>query len=127
MLFTHCDIFTLVDSSHFSYLISITFLLQPRGGPTFGGTASLLLFFQMLEEDLEQFRGEVHLRRTESLRSTVRLQEHWAELGQTLLNRHKDSAGALSPQHTALEEITQTTCELYRQYNIRISGNNGKE
>nr|XP_021141410.1 axonemal dynein light chain domain-containing protein 1 isoform X2 [Columba livia] len=79
----------------------------------------------MLEEDLEQFRGEVHLRRTESLRSTVRLQEHWAELGQTLLNRHKDSAGALSPQHSALEEITQTTCELYRQYNIRISGNNG--
>ncbi|OPJ76850.1 axonemal dynein light chain domain-containing protein 1 [Patagioenas fasciata monilis] len=79
----------------------------------------------MLEEDLEQFRGEVYLRRTESLRSAVRLQEHWAGLGQTLLNRHKDSTGALSPQHTALEEITQTTCELYRQYNIRISGNNG--
>ncbi|NWQ76352.1 AXDN1 protein, partial [Columbina picui] len=79
----------------------------------------------MLEEDLEQFRGEVYLRRTESLRSAVGLQEHWAELGQTLLNRHKDSAGSLSPQHVALEEITQTTCELYRQYNIRISGNNG--
>ncbi|NXX58455.1 AXDN1 protein, partial [Scopus umbretta] len=79
----------------------------------------------MLKEDLEQYGGEVHLRKTESLRSTARLQEHWMELGQTLLNRHRDFAGALPPQHVALEEINQRACELYQQYNIRISGNNG--
>ncbi|XP_075364050.1 axonemal dynein light chain domain-containing protein 1 isoform X6 [Mycteria americana] len=100
-------------------------LINPRGGPTSGGTASLLLFFQMLKEDLEQYRGEVHLRKTESLRSTASLQEHWTELGQTLLNQHRDFAGALPPQHAALEEINQRACELYRQYSIRISGNNG--
>lgn len=117
----------LMDSSRFSCLTSITFLLQPRGGPTFGGTASLLLFFQMLKDDLEQYGGEVHLRKTESLRSTASLREHWTELGQTLLNRHRDLAGALPPQHAALEEINQRACELYWQYNLRISGNNGKE
>ncbi|NXS49557.1 AXDN1 protein, partial [Balaeniceps rex] len=79
----------------------------------------------MLKEDLEQYGGEVHLRKTESLRSTASLQEHWMELGQTLLNRHQDFAGALPPQHAALEEIKQRACELCRQYNIRISGNNG--
>ncbi|KAK4819504.1 hypothetical protein QYF61_005855 [Mycteria americana] len=79
----------------------------------------------MLKEDLEQYRGEVHLRKTESLRSTASLQEHWTELGQTLLNQHRDFAGALPPQHAALEEINQRACELYRQYSIRISGNNG--
>ena len=117
----------LMDSSRLSYLISMTFLSQPRGGPTFGGTVSLLLFFQMLKEDLQQYGGEVYLRKTESLRSAASLQEHWTELGQTVLNRHRDFAGALPPQHAALEEINQRACELYWQYDIRISGNNGKE
>ncbi|KAM6128757.1 axonemal dynein light chain domain-containing protein 1 [Phoenicopterus ruber ruber] len=79
----------------------------------------------MLKEDLEQYGGEVQLRKMESLRSVASLQEHWMELGQTVLSRHRDFAGALSPQRAALEEINQRACELYRQYNIRISGNNG--
>ncbi|NWX21657.1 AXDN1 protein, partial [Aegotheles bennettii] len=94
-------------------------------GDSCGPTSGLLLFFQMLKEDLEQYGGEVHLRRTESLRSTASLQERWMELGQTVLNRHRDFAGTLLPQHTVLEEIKQKACELYLQYNIRISGNNG--
>ncbi|KFV41520.1 Axonemal dynein light chain domain-containing protein 1, partial [Tyto alba] len=87
-------------------------------------TASLLLFFQMLKEDLEQYSGEVHLRKTESLRSAASLQEHWMGLGETVLNRHRDVAGALPPPHAALEEIKERACELYQQYNTRISGNN---
>ncbi|NWW44984.1 AXDN1 protein, partial [Pedionomus torquatus] len=78
----------------------------------------------ILREDLQQYGGEVYLRKTESLRSAASLQEHWTELGQTVLNRHRDLAGALSPQHAALEEINQRACELYKQYNIRIGGNN---
>ncbi|NXJ63856.1 AXDN1 protein, partial [Rostratula benghalensis] len=78
----------------------------------------------ILKEDLQQYGGEVHLRKTESLRDAVSLQEHWTELGQTVLNRHRDFAGALPPQHAALEEINQRACELYQQYNIRIDGNN---
>ncbi|NWH26263.1 AXDN1 protein, partial [Grus americana] len=79
----------------------------------------------MLKEDLRQYGGEVHLRKMESLRSAASLQEHWTDLGLTVLNRHRDFAGALPPQHAALEEINQRACELYQQYNIRISGNNG--
>ncbi|NXN75153.1 AXDN1 protein, partial [Himantopus himantopus] len=79
----------------------------------------------MLKEVVQQYGGEVHLRKTESLRSAASLQERWTGLGHTVLNRHRDFAGALPPQHAALEEINQRACELYRQYNIRISGNNG--
>ncbi|KAM9007693.1 axonemal dynein light chain domain-containing protein 1 [Ara ararauna] len=79
----------------------------------------------MLKEDLEQYTGEVHLRKTESLKSTASLLEYWTKLGQTVINRRRDLTGALPPQHTALEEIKQRACELYRQYNIRINGNNG--
>ncbi|KFQ28385.1 Axonemal dynein light chain domain-containing protein 1, partial [Merops nubicus] len=93
-------------------------------GPIVGAMATLLLFFQMLKEDLQQYEGEVHLRKTESLRRAASLQEPWTELGQRGLNRHRDLAGVLPPQHAALEEINQRACELYQQYDIRISGNN---
>lgn len=81
----------------------------------------------MLKEDVQQYGGEVYLVKTESLKSAARLQEHWTELGQTVLNRHRDFTGALPPQYAALEEINKSARELYQQYNIRISGNNGKK
>ncbi|NXW29834.1 AXDN1 protein, partial [Phaetusa simplex] len=96
------------------------------GSPKSGGMASLLLFFQILKADLQQYGGEAHLRKTESLRSAASLQEHWTELGQTVLNRHRDFAGALPPQHAALEEINQRACQLYQQYNTRISGSHAR-
>uniref|UniRef100_A0A8B9TTE3 Axonemal dynein light chain domain-containing protein 1 n=1 Tax=Anas platyrhynchos TaxID=8839 RepID=A0A8B9TTE3_ANAPL len=65
--------------------------------------------------------------KTESLKSAARLQEHWTELGQTVLNRHRDFTEALPPQYAALEEINKSAHELYQQYNIRISGNNVRE
>ncbi|NXD62863.1 AXDN1 protein, partial [Eolophus roseicapillus] len=92
---------------------------------SFWGHSSFLLSFQMLKEDLEQYIGDVHLRKTESLKSTASLLEYWTKLGQMVINQHRDLTGALPPQHAALEEIKQKACELYRQYNIRISGNNG--
>lgn len=117
----------LINSSSFSYLISTTFPLQLKGGPTSGGTVSLLLFFQMLKEDIQLYAGEAYLAKTESLKSAARIQEHWTELGETVLSRHRDLTEALPSQHTVLEEINQSACELYQQYNIRISGNNGKK
>ncbi|NXV13726.1 AXDN1 protein, partial [Cepphus grylle] len=80
----------------------------------------------VLKADLQQYGGEAHLRKTQSLRSAAGLQERWTELGQTVLNRHRDFAGALPPQHAALEEINQKACELYQQCNIRISGNHAR-
>ncbi|KFO85325.1 Axonemal dynein light chain domain-containing protein 1, partial [Buceros rhinoceros silvestris] len=88
------------------------------------GHRNLLLFFQMLKEDLRQYGGEGHLRKVEGLRSATSLQERWMQLGQTVLNRHRDVAGAFPPQHAALEEIKQRACEFYQQFNIRISGDN---
>ncbi|NXJ10988.1 AXDN1 protein, partial [Odontophorus gujanensis] len=83
------------------------------------------LLINMLNEDIQLYGGEAHLAKTESLRSAARIQEHWTELGETVLNRHRDLTGALPPQHSALEEINRSARELYQQYNIRISGNNG--
>ncbi|XP_021260317.1 axonemal dynein light chain domain-containing protein 1 isoform X1 [Numida meleagris] len=83
------------------------------------------LLINMLKEDIQLYAGEAYLAKTESLRSAARIQEHWTELGETVLSRHQDLTGALLPQHAALEEINRSARELYQQYNIRISGNNG--
>ncbi|NWZ22004.1 AXDN1 protein, partial [Asarcornis scutulata] len=83
------------------------------------------ILINMLKEDVQQYGGKVYLAKTESLRSAARLQEHWTELGQTVLNRHRDFTGALPPQYAALGEIKKSAREFYQQYNIRISGNNG--
>ncbi|XP_021260318.1 axonemal dynein light chain domain-containing protein 1 isoform X2 [Numida meleagris] len=85
----------------------------------------VLLASKMLKEDIQLYAGEAYLAKTESLRSAARIQEHWTELGETVLSRHQDLTGALLPQHAALEEINRSARELYQQYNIRISGNNG--
>uniref|UniRef100_A0A8B9QFE8 Axonemal dynein light chain domain-containing protein 1 n=1 Tax=Apteryx owenii TaxID=8824 RepID=A0A8B9QFE8_APTOW len=96
------------------------------GGPTFGGMASLLLFFQVLSENLQQYEGEAYLTKMESLQNVSSLQEHWTERGHKVLNRHRDFNGALPPEHAAMAEIKQRACELCRQYQIRVSGDNGK-
>ncbi|XP_048799760.1 axonemal dynein light chain domain-containing protein 1 isoform X4 [Lagopus muta] len=83
------------------------------------------LLINMLKEDVQLYAGETYLAKTESLRSAARIQGHWTELGETVLSRHRDLTGALPPQLAALEEINQSARELYQQYNIRISGNNG--
>eukprot|EP00076_Gallus_gallus_P043271 XP_025008809.1 axonemal dynein light chain domain-containing protein 1 [Gallus gallus] len=83
------------------------------------------LLINMLKEDIQLYAGEAYLAKTESLKSAARIQEHWTELGETVLSRHRDLTEALPSQHTVLEEIKQSACELYQQYNIRISGNNG--
>lgn len=81
----------------------------------------------MLNEDLEQYGGEVLLMKKETLKTAANLQKRWTELGQTVLSRHKDINGVLPPELKAMEEINERTNELCQQYSIRINGENGKK
>ncbi|XP_050819409.1 axonemal dynein light chain domain-containing protein 1 [Gopherus flavomarginatus] len=79
----------------------------------------------MLNEDLEQYGGEVLLMKTETLKTAANLQKRWTELGQTVLSRHKDINGVLPPELRAMEEINKHADELCQQYSVRINGENG--
>ncbi|KAM7162150.1 axonemal dynein light chain domain-containing protein 1 [Macrochelys suwanniensis] len=79
----------------------------------------------MLNEDLEQYGGELLLMKKETLKMAADLQKRWTELGQTVLSRHKDINGMLPPELRAMEEINKCTNELCQQYSIRINGENG--
>ncbi|TFK06927.1 1-phosphatidylinositol 4,5-bisphosphate phosphodiesterase zeta-1 [Platysternon megacephalum] len=79
----------------------------------------------MLNEDLEQYGGEVLLMKKETLKTAANLQKRWTELGQTVLSRHKDINGVLPPELRAMEEINERANELCQQYSVRINGENG--
>uniref|UniRef100_A0A8C3SUZ3 Uncharacterized protein n=1 Tax=Chelydra serpentina TaxID=8475 RepID=A0A8C3SUZ3_CHESE len=81
----------------------------------------------MLNEDLEQYGGELLLMKKETLKTAADLQKRWTELGQTVLSRHKDINGMLPPELRVMEEINKCTNELCQQYSIRINGENGKK
>uniref|UniRef100_A0A8C3ISG7 Uncharacterized protein n=1 Tax=Chrysemys picta bellii TaxID=8478 RepID=A0A8C3ISG7_CHRPI len=93
----------------------------------FSGMTCSLLSFQMLNEDLEQYGGEVLLMKKETLKTAANLQKRWTELGQTVLSRHKDINGVLPPELRAMEEINERANELCQQYSVRINGENGKK
>ncbi|XP_039342661.1 axonemal dynein light chain domain-containing protein 1 isoform X2 [Mauremys reevesii] len=80
---------------------------------------------KMLNEDLEQYGGEVLLMKKETLKMAANLQKRWTELGQTVLSRHKDINGVLPPELRAMEEINERANELCQQYSVRINGENG--
>ncbi|XP_074858847.1 axonemal dynein light chain domain-containing protein 1 [Carettochelys insculpta] len=79
----------------------------------------------MLNEDLEQYGGDILLMKRETLKSAVNLQKRWTELGHTVLCRHKDINGALPPELRAMKELNERASELCQQYSIRINGENG--
>ncbi|NWY05528.1 AXDN1 protein, partial [Nothoprocta ornata] len=93
--------------------------------PAFGGIATLLPLFQLLNESLQEYEGEAYLTKMESLQNVSSLQERWTERGHKVLNRHRDFSGALPPEHAAMEEINHRAHALCQQYQIRISGDNG--
>ncbi|KGL78129.1 Axonemal dynein light chain domain-containing protein 1, partial [Tinamus guttatus] len=94
------------------------------GDPAFGGMPTLLLLFQLLNESLQEYEGEVYLTKMESLQNISSLQERWTERGHKVLNRHRDINGVLPPEHAAMEEINHRAHALCQQYQIRISGDN---
>lgn len=55
------------------------------------------------------------------------LQESWADIGLGIFSRHKSMEGKLPPEQKHMEEIVKSTGRLYKEFEIRINGDNGKE
>lgn len=81
----------------------------------------------MLNEELEQCGGEVHLRRLEPLKVAADLQKHWVELGIAVHSRHKDLNGKMPPELKVLIKINKNCNQLCQQYHMRLSGENGEK
>uniref|UniRef100_A0A2K5DMK0 Axonemal dynein light chain domain containing 1 n=1 Tax=Aotus nancymaae TaxID=37293 RepID=A0A2K5DMK0_AOTNA len=100
-------------------------VLSPDKGNMFD---SVLLDFKqwqkILNEKREEFTGDI-LSKYDTLKIIKHLQENWADIGLGIFNRHKSLEGEMPSEQQYMEEIIKNTRSLYKEYEIRINGDNG--
>ncbi|KAM5237681.1 axonemal dynein light chain domain-containing protein 1 [Ctenodactylus gundi] len=79
----------------------------------------------VLSEEKENFSEDSVASKYDTLRDIKFSQENWADIGMEILNRHRSMEGRMPPEQQYLEEITKTVGRLYREYDIRINGDDG--
>ncbi|XP_011507476.1 axonemal dynein light chain domain-containing protein 1 isoform X5 [Homo sapiens] len=101
-------------------------ILSPNKGNIFN---SVLLDFKqwqkILNEKKEEFTGDVLLSKYDTLKIIKHLQENWADIGLGIFNRHKSLEGEMPSERQYMEEIIKNIQKLYKEYEIRINGDNG--
>uniref|UniRef100_A0A2K5QXR4 Axonemal dynein light chain domain containing 1 n=2 Tax=Cebus imitator TaxID=2715852 RepID=A0A2K5QXR4_CEBIM len=101
-------------------------ILSPDKGNMFD---SVLLDFKqwhkILNEKREEFTGDILLSKYDTLKIIKHLQENWADIGLGIFNRHKSLEGEMPSEQQYMEEIIKNTRSLYKEYEIRINGDNG--
>ncbi|XP_054312904.1 axonemal dynein light chain domain-containing protein 1 isoform X1 [Pongo pygmaeus] len=101
-------------------------ILSPNKGNIFD---SVLLDFKqwqkILNEKKEEFTGDVLLSKYDTLKIIKHLQENWADIGLGIFNRHKSLEGEMPSERQYMEEIIKNIQKLYKEYEIRINGDNG--
>lgn len=80
-----------------------------------------------MTEEKENFTGDSLLVKYDSLKIIRRLQENWTDIGFAIFSRHKNMDGVLPPEHEYMEEMIKNISRLYKEYEIRINGENGKQ
>ncbi|XP_006142373.1 axonemal dynein light chain domain-containing protein 1 isoform X1 [Tupaia chinensis] len=80
---------------------------------------------KVLSEEREKFTGDSLVSKYDSLKIIKHLQENWAEVGLRIFGRHKNMEGVMPPEQKYMDEIIKSIRRLYREYEIRITGDNG--
>ncbi|XP_037681186.1 axonemal dynein light chain domain-containing protein 1 [Choloepus didactylus] len=83
------------------------------------------LWEKMLNDDKEKFTGDILVSKYDSLKIIKHLQENWSDIGLGIFGRHKNMEGKLPPERQQMEEIIKSIGRLYKEYEIRINGDNG--
>ncbi|XP_072802133.1 axonemal dynein light chain domain-containing protein 1 isoform X1 [Vicugna pacos] len=80
---------------------------------------------KMLNEDKDKFSGDLLVSKYDSLKIIKCLQENWADIGLAIFSRHKSLEGKIPPEQKHMEEIVKSIGRLYKEFQIRINGDNG--
>lgn len=63
----------------------------------------------------------------DSLKIIKYLQGNWTDIGFGIFHRHRSMEGAMPPEFQLMEEIIKNTDKLYKEFKLRITGDNGKK
>ncbi|XP_006867167.1 PREDICTED: axonemal dynein light chain domain-containing protein 1 [Chrysochloris asiatica] len=81
-------------------------------------------WIKMLNDDKEKYAGDILLSKYDSLKIIKHLQENWTDVGLGIFVRHKNMEGEMPPERHYMEDIRKTIGKLYKEYEIRINGDN---
>nr|XP_025733934.1 axonemal dynein light chain domain-containing protein 1 isoform X3 [Callorhinus ursinus] len=99
--------------------------LNEKGWNKYAKHFIILLSTKMLNEDKDKYTGDFLVSKYDSLKIIKHLQENWTDVGFGILNRHKSMEGEMPPEQEHMKEIVKTIGRLYKEFEIRISGDNG--
>ncbi|XP_001488408.1 axonemal dynein light chain domain-containing protein 1 isoform X1 [Equus przewalskii] len=103
-----------------------TDILSPRKGSIHGSVIPDFKQWQkMLHEDKDKFTGDHLVSKYDSLKIIKHLQENWMDIGLGIFGRHKSMEGEMPPERQYMEEIAKSIERLYKEFKIRINGDNG--
>ncbi|XP_051004284.1 LOW QUALITY PROTEIN: axonemal dynein light chain domain-containing protein 1 [Acomys russatus] len=100
-------------------------VIPNKGNPFTAALIDFKEYQKLLNEEKEKFTGDFLLSKYDSLKIIKHTQENWTDIGFGIFGRHKNMDGELPPEHQYMEEITKTISSLYREYEIRMNGDNG--
>ncbi|XP_077878510.1 axonemal dynein light chain domain-containing protein 1 isoform X2 [Ictidomys tridecemlineatus] len=80
---------------------------------------------RMLAEQKEKYTGDTLMSKHDTLKIIKHLQENWVNIGLGIFSRHKNMEGEVPPERRDMEDILKSIGKLYKEYEIRISGDNG--
>ncbi|XP_059001826.1 axonemal dynein light chain domain-containing protein 1 isoform X1 [Mustela lutreola] len=80
---------------------------------------------KVLTEDKDKYTGYLLVSKYDSLKIIKHLQENWTDIGFGILNRHKSMEGDMPSELQYMQEIVKTIGRLYKEFEIRINGDNG--
>ncbi|XP_041518386.1 axonemal dynein light chain domain-containing protein 1 [Microtus oregoni] len=109
----------------FSANIGKEIVTHGKGNPFASVLIDFKEFHRLMSEEKEKFSGDSLLAKYDSLKVIRRLQENWTDIGFAIFSRHKNMDGVLPPEHEYMEEMIKNISRLYKEYEIRINGDNG--
>ncbi|XP_015441661.1 axonemal dynein light chain domain-containing protein 1 isoform X1 [Pteropus alecto] len=80
---------------------------------------------KILNEDKDKYAGDFLVSKYDSLKIMKYLQENWTDIGIGIFRRHKSMEGEMPPEQRYMEDIVKSIRKLYKEFEIRINGDNG--
>ncbi|XP_039737300.1 axonemal dynein light chain domain-containing protein 1 isoform X2 [Pteropus medius] len=80
---------------------------------------------KILNEDKDKYSGDFLVSKYDSLKIMKYLQENWTDIGIGIFRRHKSMEGEMPPEQRYMEDIVKSIRKLYKEFEIRINGDNG--
>nr|XP_012628029.1 axonemal dynein light chain domain-containing protein 1 isoform X4 [Microcebus murinus] len=101
-------------------------ILSPNKRNTFDSVLSDFKHWQkVLHEEKEKFTGDFLVSKYDTLKIIKHLQENWSDVGLGIFGRHKSLEGEMPPEQQYMEEMIKSIGRLYKEYEIRMNGDNG--